>query len=280
MTQQQGLQASGNGGATIPFNVIFHGPFVFTFYEQRVEVSTPKAEDHSYGAGSWKSENSIEEGVYYLTGVKSESLTGPDPSFHICIEAQSVTIDTVDQAYCTFVLPTPSWIKPLGFVGPWAKSMFTGANAGTITATQLGSAHVCHYELAQSEWPQCEDAQWMPAQAAGSPPNFHIFAESEFMTSHDHPAMMFDELAAMLPNCGLGLQRPFVAELNFRLNCDPTLAGILQEEQGGLRGFPAGTTPPPCLNQPGVPGTNGPVAATFPPAMCCSPSLMVLHAKD
>lgn len=258
------------------FNVIFHGPFIFAIYPNRVEVLAAEIEEHIFGAGTYQKERPCAPGTYSVIGIKSaqSSLGKVDPDRHLVLDAGKTEFQIAPKSYYRFVLPPPSFLIPLGLLSPKYskdKVVFIGKNAGAVTnPTKFGSAHALSYNLSGkdkdghpvTDQPELEIMQWAPEiQKVGDVQaiNLHIFAESPYQLDLLHPTGDFTTLVAYLAGLSLGIQRPF-PEIISEPNTDAVKYGINNDEQSGLRG--PRYTP------------------LFPPRICDSPSLMVTNATD
>lgn len=243
-------------------NVIFHGPFLFIFYQERIVALTPESEEHSYGAGNWLEEKLCSKGMYYLTGIKTtQTAFNVDPYSHVIIPAVNAGMDMGAVPCYGFVLPPASGMRAIASVEIGSHKIFEGGYASEIKATKLGTAHVLTYKICDDDSPQLEDLQWLPTPSkyCGSVINLHVYAESSFRRDPDHPVRDFRKALKMLPKISLGLHTPF-PELQFPNPQPIDDLGIIREEQGGLRGLP-----PMQLE-------------ALPPVLCDAPSIVVTGA--
>jgi hypothetical protein len=246
-------------------NVIFHGPFLFIFYERRVEAVTPYMNEHLCGAGEWLDEIACYQGAYYLTGVvPGKTAPSIEARSHAKVKAQDCDIDLGASPNCRFVLPFPFQMKPLGLMNITNQTVFVGDYAKHITAKELGRVHVLSYPLDPEATPQLENLAWVPKFSPYYPfaINLHVYAESVFRRDPDHPVRDFQKALTMLPKLSLGLGRPF-PDLKTPDPLPNGDLGITREEQGGLRGLPP--KPPKKFK---------------PPLLCDAPSLVVTGAQD
>ena|ERR1700674_4520599 len=260
-------------------NVIFHGPFIFVFYPNRVEVLGADINEHLVGAGTWTREIPCTPGTYHLTGVHGQQDEMPpvDANTHAIIDAGNGLLQVAQESYYKFVLDKPSLMAALGLMRPEdGQSVFIGKDIDKVKVpAQFGSAHVLSYKIDTSgtpHMPQLEGLQWVPSAVSFqgiTSINLHIFAESAFMLDLFHPNRDFASMVAMLPGLNLGLSRPF-PDIEFTQNTSLSAPlGISGPEEGGLRGLPPATTEP-----------GRPYKELIPPRICDAPSLVVINAAD
>lgn len=230
--------------ATYQLNIIFHGPFIFVIYSDRVEVLSPDVDGHDCGAGTWQEEKPCDPGKYVLKiNTKQRSMQGPDNQSHVIIKAKAFPdLKIPTTAYYQFVLPLPSLMTALGLLLPESNILFTGNDVPKINVpTQIGSAHLLCYQLAANDTPQLEKFPWTPEKKNVSTNvyafNLHIFSESPFDLGALHPNADFDLMMQVLPGLSLKLVQPF-PDIEFKLNPNVKNLGVDDEEQGGLRGVP------------------------------------------
>jgi hypothetical protein len=262
-------------------NIVFHGPFLFIYYERRVEVITPQTPEHLVGAGTWLDETQCDVGTYYLNGMRTtqKKFEPPSSDSHAIIDLKAINvgIDIEKAPYFRFILPVPWQMTalttvPLPTVTPKVP-FFVGDHASSITAKKLGTVHALTYEYnphKPTDTPQLYNLPWVPLPSSyGNPDdntlynfatNLHIYAEAAFSPDPNHPIRDFAKIVTMLPNLKLALAQPF-PELKFDRPTNDNKLGITREEQGGLRGLPQDYI-------------------FRPPLVCDTPSLVVLNAQD
>jgi hypothetical protein len=257
--------------AKYQLNVIFHGPFIFVVYSDRVEVFSPDIEDHNFGAGNWKQETPCNHGIYTLQGI-----TGPPGQMQGLKTEPLVILDHTklpkmgvpQRADYRFVLkPLPASIMALGLLDPTKPRpvFFTGADVGNVTVPPiLGTAHLFTFVVNQSDKLQLSGSRWAPDSFRKISPDFyatnlHIFSEAVFDMGAVHPGHDFDQIATLLPGLLLDLADPF-PEIEFVKNPNAPAQGIEDEEQGGLRGLPPKTK-----------------ITLVPPRICDTPSLVITN---
>ena len=260
--------------ATYQLNVIFHGPFIFVIYSDRVEALSPDIEDHEFGAGIWKQETPCNHGIYTLQGIngpagKMEGLK-TEPLVILDHTNKLPKMGVPQRADYRFVLkPLPSSIMALGLLTPKnpvpPPVFFTGDDVGKVTIPAiLGTAHLFTFIVNQTDNLQLAGSTWTPDPFSQISPNFyatnlHIFSEAVFDMGVQHPGHDFDQIATLLPGLSLDLANPF-PEIRFGFNRDAKAKGIADEEQGGLRGIP----PKPKID-------------LVPPRICDTPSLVITN---
>jgi len=128
--------SSGGGPGNLPsdytLNIIFHGPFCFVRYDDRIEALAPGAMGHVYGVGTFRKEYSMGKGVYYLTGVTNQQLMQDVGKTTALIFPKGIItyVDPQNVAYCKVVIPTPAKIGALGQIKPPDRpDLFIGTNA-------------------------------------------------------------------------------------------------------------------------------------------------------
>jgi hypothetical protein len=270
-------------------NVIFHGPFLFIYYPDRmgangrVEVVTPDTPEHVAVAGTWLGEKLCRPGTYYLTGIKTtQKPLKPDepvtPAEHAVIDGLYYNINIEQGSYYRFILPLPSvaFARSPVLIDP--SKIFIGTHAGAIgKPTSFGTVHVLSYLVTRNgapadiDAPQLEGLQWLPmpspykSKEGGKPyshaTNLHVYAEAPFVPDLNHPIRDFKQMMTMLPGIKLGVVQQFPNLLTFTYPSDDDTYGIIREEQGGLRGLP-------------------PTDQFRPPLVCDTPSLVVKRAQE
>lgn len=247
----------------IHLNVIFHGPFLFIVYPNRIEVLTGKIGEHLFGSGNWQTERPCSPGTYTLMGVETvqEKMNAIDPQLHAVIDAKKLGVKISPESYYTFVVPKPSYFTAVGMMDPEGP-VFAGKAAATIKPKSLGTAHLLHYLISDNDAPQLDNLLWVPnIVTTGNVrhASLHVFAESPFFLDPFHPHRDFAKNLELLDGLELGLARP-LPKINFRA-VDISKYGLLKEEQGGLRGLP-------------------PTTHLHPPLICDSPSLVVVNVGE
>src|SRR6266404_8071870 len=130
---------------TIPsfFNVIFHGPFIYAIYANRVEVLAADIKEHIVGAGTFQSERPCAPGTYSVIGITTDQgdMADIDPTMHFILDADKTKFQIAPESYYRFILPSPYQIIPLGLLTPDSNLVLLGRDAGNITnPDQFGSA--------------------------------------------------------------------------------------------------------------------------------------------
>lgn len=264
----------------LKLNVVFHGPFLFIYYPNRVEVVTPNTPEHVVVAGNWLGEKLCHPGTFHLTGIKAQDPFDPSKDVkadqHAIVNGQGKKIDIEQGPYYRFILPfLPSYEIALAPAQIDPTKIFVGDYAGYVRPTSFGTVHVLSYKIKSDETPQLEGLQWMP-QLTPYPgktkecksfkysysKNLHIYAEAAFEPDPSHPVRDFKRMVTMLPGLSLGLAQQ-LPKLNFPDPENNDQYGILREEQGGLRGLPPRYDP-----------------EFMPPLVCDAPSLVVIGAQD
>src|SRR5579884_1410539 len=258
--------AEATGPTPFFLNVIFHGPFIFAMYSNRIEVLLPDIKEHIVGAGTFKSERPCLPDIYSLIGIKTDqsAMVNLDPK-HFVLDANKTKFQIASESYYRFILqPLPYRIIPLGLLTLTSLLVLTGNDARSITNPPVfGSAHSFTYKIeVNKDEPQLENMQWTPVVRSGdnvNSINLHIFAESPYLLDLLHPNRDFTSLVAYLAGLSLDAQRPFPQVTSFVPNPDATQYGITKEEQGGLR-FILDASP------------------LVPPRICDAPSILVTNA--
>src|SRR5580698_6195904 len=96
------------------FNAIFHGPFIFVFYGQRVEVLGTNVKEHIVGAGTFLKERPCTPGNYSVVGIWNQNRTMKpiNRQKHAVLNADPKKFQILKDAYYKFILPTPSLVMP------------------------------------------------------------------------------------------------------------------------------------------------------------------------
>ena len=121
-------------------NVIFHGPFIFVFYANRVEVMGADTKEHVVGAGTWTREKPCAPGTYYLTGINTPQSAMPPVAekSHAIVDIKKVSIQVAQESYYKFVLDKPSFMDALGFVSP-QKTLRSSAGTSLTSMCPINS---------------------------------------------------------------------------------------------------------------------------------------------
>ena len=257
--------------ATYQLNVIFHGPFLFVIYSDRIEVLSPDINEHDFGAGTWQEETPCDPGTYILKGITEQKIPLPPPSAqtYAILNAKALpNMKIPKDAYYRFVMqPLPSSMIALGLLTPVSPALFTGNDVKNISVpNQIATAHLFSYIMDPGDKPQLENFSWQPPEAKiiGDlhATNLHVFSESPFDLGDLHSHADFDLMVHMLPGLSLALVRPFpdIDPKDF-VNPNVKNLGIDDEEQGGLRGLPKERH-----------------HELVPPRICDSPSLVITNA--
>lgn len=250
-------------------NVIFHGPFNFLIYEHRIEVTAIDTDEHLFGAGTFLEEKPITTGSYTLRGVPCQSqMHDPDPDRILIMDANKVGLYVPKTGCYKFILPPAHCITPYALMKVDPSNLFVGDYAPYIKVDYLGAVHAVTYCITPDDVAalNMEDVPWDKEISPWFPQaiNLHVFAEAAFARDITHAGRDFDDLVSMCPELSLGLRPPFpIPEVDLQEPSDDCHLGITKEEQVGLRGL---RRPPPVLFNP--------------PAICDSPSMVVVNATD
>jgi len=183
-------------------NVIFHGPFVFAIYSNRIEVLAADIKEHIVGAGTFQSERPCPPDVYSLIGVTPNPtpIAKIDPGLHLILDASKTKFQISPDSYYRFILQAPFSMTPLGLLSPDQPLVFLGRDEGSITnPPKFGSAHAFTYKIETDDQQQLENVQWTPViQTVGkvNSISLHIFAESPYLLDLLHPNRDFSSLVA------------------------------------------------------------------------------------
>lgn len=277
-------QCNGGDGDCVTqdtLNIIFHGLFIFVTRDDGIEVLTPQVQEHVYGGGNWYQEYRLREETYILSlpksspkRVKRPASLQPSCGFRmtdrilIC-SSKLDDIDPDDNTYCTFQLPFPDEIIPLGtFIGDGSDlgpMLFRGQDYDLVKHIKLlGSAYVFTYLLGKLSDTQRSQIglsylPWEPKVNALGAYNLHLFAAPTFQfetpsAAANHSAHSFANAIDLLPGLDLEVKR------NHKVKFQPPnpVDGIFGKEQGTLRA---------CIPQD---------FRFNPPAICDGPSMFII----
>lgn len=244
-------------------NIIFHGPFIFLSYPDKVEVIAADVGGHVYGVGNWKKEYVMPKMDYILEGLTNQTWISSNEDKKIKFANPSVDLS---KCYCKIVLkPGPAKIVPLGwFALPPRVNLFSGADSpGPNQVRVLASSHACVYYSVPK--PKLSNTYWTPEPNSLGATNLHFIATPFIQMDMNHPVDSFAKLAEMLPTVKLSLDKGALNnDFDFKDPSCSRLEGMFREEQAPLRA-PLSTNIESCDEGHHL----------IPPRICDAPSLFV-----
>jgi hypothetical protein len=290
-------------------NVIFHGPFLFIYYPDRVvnskiirgrvEAVTPDTPEHVAVAGTWLGEKLCHPGTFYLTGIKTDQdkfdPADPkklDPTMHAIIDARTVGIDISKSSYYRFILPLPSYENVLAKADISKFQIFVGDHASRITANYFGTVHVLSYKIKKDfdqankyvDTPQLEGLQWGPEPSP--------YGHWEWYCDNNKAQSRIVTPYKFATNLHIYAEAAFEPDPNHPIRDFNQMVAMLPGLKLGLaQRFPDDLEFPDPVDcddlgivreeQGGLRGLPPPDHPPFrPPLICDAPSLVVIGAQD
>jgi len=263
-------------GAVAPsgtLNVLFHGPFIFVLYSDKVEAIMPEVAGHVYGAGTWRKEYALQKypmrspSDYVLNGLPYQNSGSSYEDLKIKFDRSAIKdIDPAVKRYCKIVLkPRPAKIVPMGWFSPKVPGkLFLGNDAGDPNKVKtLGSSHACVYHSVTGT-PSLTGTDWKAEKNNLNATNLHIIATPVLQLDMQHPIISFDTVMQMLQPLQVALNPEEVKkEFAFTDPACTRLEGVFREEQAPLRA-PLDPKIPDCSE-----------VHLIPPQICDAPSVFV-----
>ena len=198
--------------------VICHGAIALLQTDYNLVMMIPDlGSTHTYRAGSWLAETSIEKGSLNIL----ENVTGGTADVPNLLDMTPHPATTARPPFATFILPRPIKVHPL-FQVKIPKETFVSSSGSIPLTDDLVIPFVPVLEYSYTSTPQLgriwpvisDDLTGLP----DNPLTLHIFAEDEVELNDGHPTEAFNRTCQLL---GLDLALSPAADKTLRLSAGP-----------------------------------------------------------